>query len=103
MYTPVSPVIGNIYMGYFEELALGPECPIATPWWKRYVDIKCSPNSDDTLHTSVYRKTTHNDCYLDWNSNYQISAMKAVFHVLIYRAKKVSPQNSWQKKWTTSI
>ena len=38
MASPVSPVIGNIYMVYFEELALGPECPIPSPWWKRYVD-----------------------------------------------------------------
>ena len=36
MGSPVSPVIGNIYMEYSEELPLGPQCPI--PWWKRYVD-----------------------------------------------------------------
>ena len=35
---PVSPVIANIYMEYFEELAMGPQCLIPTPWWKRYVD-----------------------------------------------------------------
>ena len=38
MRTPVSPVIANIYMEYFEEIALYPQCPIPTPWWKRYVD-----------------------------------------------------------------
>ena len=38
MGSPVSPVIANIYMEYFEELALGPQCLIPTPWWKRYVD-----------------------------------------------------------------
>ena len=27
----VSPVITNIYMEYFEEMALGPQCPIPTP------------------------------------------------------------------------
>ena len=25
-------------MEYFEEIALGPECPIPSPWWKRYMD-----------------------------------------------------------------
>ena len=25
-------------MEYFEELGLGPKCPIPTPLWKRYVD-----------------------------------------------------------------
>ena len=34
----VSPFIANIYMEYFKEIALGPECTIPTPWWKRYVD-----------------------------------------------------------------
>ena len=29
---PVSPVIANIYMEYFEEIAVGPECCIPTPW-----------------------------------------------------------------------
>ena len=38
MGSPVSPVIANIYMEYFEELELGTQCPIPTPWGKRYVD-----------------------------------------------------------------
>ena len=32
------PSITDIYMEYFEELALGPQCPIPTPWLKRHVD-----------------------------------------------------------------
>ena len=35
---PVSPAIANIYMEYFEELALGAEYPVPAPWWKRYAD-----------------------------------------------------------------
>ena len=31
MGSEVSPVIANIYMEYFEELALGPQCPIPMP------------------------------------------------------------------------
>ena len=38
MGLPVSSVIANIYMEYFEEITLGPKCPIPTPWWKIYVD-----------------------------------------------------------------
>ena len=34
----VSPVIDNIYMEDFEELALGPECRIPIPWMTRHVD-----------------------------------------------------------------
>ena len=32
--SPVPPVIADISMVYFEELALGSECPIPTPLWK---------------------------------------------------------------------
>ena len=47
MGSPVSLVIANIYMEYFEELALGSECPIPTPWWKRYVDdVICITKKD---------------------------------------------------------
>ena len=38
MDSPVSPVIANIYMEYFKEASLCPECPIPTSPWKRYVD-----------------------------------------------------------------
>ena len=34
MGSQVSPGIANIYMEYFEEMALGHQCPIPTPWWK---------------------------------------------------------------------
>ena len=38
MGSPCSPVVANIYMEYFENLALGPELPIPVRDWKRYVD-----------------------------------------------------------------
>ena len=38
MGSPCSPVVANIYMEYFEELALGPEVPVPITEWKRYVD-----------------------------------------------------------------
>ena len=110
MGSPVCPVIANIYMEYFEEMTLGPQCPMPTPLWKRYLDYvisivkkgkvntlfyhlnsvdphtkftmktsgnngsipfldtKCSPNADSTISTSVFRKLTHTNCCLDWNS-----------------------------------
>ena len=39
MGSPCSPVVANIYMEYFEDLALGPELSIPVKEWKRYVDI----------------------------------------------------------------
>ena len=47
--SPVSPVIANIYMEYFEELALGPQCPIPIPWWQRYVDDVISITRKDQV------------------------------------------------------
>ena len=38
MGSPCSPVVANIYMEFFENLALGPKLPIPVKDWKRYVD-----------------------------------------------------------------
>ena len=38
MGSPYSPVVANIYMEYFKNLALGPELPVPVKEWKRYVD-----------------------------------------------------------------
>ena len=130
MGSPCSPVVANIYMKYFEDLALGPELPIPIKVWKRYVDdifsiipkgkrdiilnylnsnaphIKFTveqPNAVgaipflDTLRqpkgeeisVSVYRKLTHTDRYLDFNSSHPISAKKAVVRDLMDRAENV--------------
>ena len=38
MGSPCFPVVANIYMEYFEDMALGPELPLPIKEWKRYVD-----------------------------------------------------------------
>ena len=38
MGSPLSPVIVNIYIKYFEEIALYPQCLMPIPWWKRYLE-----------------------------------------------------------------
>ena len=125
-----SPVVANIYMEYFENLALGPELPIPVKDWKRYMDdvfsiipkgnrntmlqylnsinphIKFTieqPNEEggipflDTfpkpqgegIAVSVYRKPTHTDRYLDFNSSHPISAKRAVVRALMDWAENV--------------
>ena len=38
MGSPCSPVVANIYIEYYEDLALGHQLPIPIKEWKRYVD-----------------------------------------------------------------
>ena len=52
-------------------------------------DTKCNPNPNHTIHSSVYRKPTHTERYLDWNSNHPISAKWSVIQALTHRAKMV--------------
>ena len=130
MGSPCSPVVANIYMEYFEELALGPEVPVPIKEWKRYVDdvfsiipkvkrdillnylISIDPHikftveqpnvegaipfldtfpqpNGENISVSVYKKPTHMDRYLDFNSSHPISAKKAVVRALMDRAENV--------------
>ena len=47
---------------------------------------KCTPNSSES---TVYRKPTHTDRYLDYNSKHPIPAELSVIHTVIHRAKQV--------------
>ena len=49
----------------------------------------CSPNSSNTIYTTLYRKPTHKDRYLDWNSNCPTSAKRSVIQALTHRAGMV--------------
>ena len=51
-----------------------------------FLDTKCSPYSNHTIHTTVYRKPTYTDRYLDWNSNHPISTKGYVIQALTHRA-----------------
>ena len=124
MGSPCSPVVANIYMEYFEDLAISPELPIPIKEWKRYVDYIFSiipkgkwdtmlnylnsiepdikftveqPNMEgaipfsrtlpqpkgEEISVSVYRKPTHTDRYLDFNSSHPILAKRTLVRALI--------------------
>ena len=53
-----------------------------------YLDTLTKPTSN-SIEPTVYRKPTHTDRYLDYNSYQPISAKLSVFHTLIHRAKQV--------------
>ena len=55
-----------------------------------FLDTLITIQPDNTLNTTVYRKPTHTDQYLHWDSNHHITAKKSVFNTLAHRAKTVS-------------
>ena len=53
---------------------------------------------DNSLLTSVYRKPTHTDLYLHWNSHHQLSAKFSAITTLKHRAKTVCSNQLLLKK-----
>ena len=54
-----------------------------------FLDALVTPKTDGTLSTSVYRKPTHTNQYLQWDSHHAISAKYSVISTLFHRAKEV--------------
>ena len=64
-----------------------------------FLDTLVTIQPDNTLSTSVYRKPTHTDQYLHWDSNHNIMAKHSVYNTLAHRAKTVSStQDSLDKE-----
>ena len=55
-----------------------------------FLNTKVKPGPNKTIHTTVYRKPTHKDQYLHWDSNHFITAKNSVYNTLAHRAKVVS-------------
>ena len=54
-----------------------------------FLDTIVMPQPDNSLLTSVYRKPTHTDLYLHWNSHHHLSAKFSVINTLKHRAKTI--------------
>ena len=54
-----------------------------------FLDMLITPTEDGRLNTSVYRKPTHRDMYLKWDSHHPISSKYSVVGTLHHRAKTV--------------
>ena len=54
-----------------------------------FLDTLVSPGPDDILLTSVYRKPTHIDQQLQWDSHHSLPAKYNVFNTLTHRARRV--------------
>ena len=54
-----------------------------------FLDTIVKPEADDTLAITVYRKPTHTDQYLQWDSHHHLSAKFSVIHTLSHRVSTV--------------
>ena len=54
-----------------------------------FLDILITPRQDGSLKTTVYRKPTHTDLYLQWDSNHTITSKYSVVDTLHHRAQVI--------------
>ena len=52
-----------------------------------FLDLLITPKADGTLTTKVYRKPTHMDQYLQWDSNHDLASKYSVINTLTHRAR----------------
>ena len=54
-----------------------------------FLDILITPEEDGSLETSMFRRPTHTDLYLQWDSHHTIPSKYSVTGTLYHRAKTV--------------
>ena len=54
-----------------------------------FLDILVTPGRDGSLNTSVYRKPTHTDLYLQWDSHHTLTSKYCVIGTLQHRAQTI--------------
>ena len=63
-----------------------------------FLDTIVMPQPDGFLKTTVYRKPTHTDMYLHWDSYHHLSAKFSVINTLRHRAKTVCSNSQLLKE-----
>ena len=54
-----------------------------------FLDVLITPREDGSLDTTVYRKPTHTDLYLQWDSNHTLTSKYGVVGTLHHRAQLI--------------
>ena len=62
-----------------------------------FLDTLVTINGHGSLNIKVYRKPTHTDLYLQWDSHHSIAAKYSVINTLHHRAKAVCSKNQLLK------
>ena len=57
-----------------------------------------TPQEDGTLTTWVYRKPTHTDSYLHWDSHHNLACRYSVINTLTHKAKQCAPTLNCSRK-----
>ena len=66
-----------------------------------FLDTLVTPTSDGSLSTTIYRKPTHTNQYLQWDSHRAISKKYSVINSLLHRAKDIcSNQDQLEEEQT---
>ena len=70
-----------------------------------FLDMLIIPQEDGSFNTTIYRKPTHTDMYLQWDSQHPISSKYSVVGTLHHRAKTVCSNTNLlhQKEHSKSI
>ena len=69
-----------------------------------FLDTRITHHSDGSLTTTVFRKNTHTDKYLDFRSHHPLAHKVAVARTLFHRAEKICtdfPEKEKEKKHVT--
>ena len=54
-----------------------------------FLDVLVTPNEDGSLNSTVFRKPTHTDLYLQWVSHHTLPSKYSVIGTLLHRAKTI--------------
>ena len=67
------------------------------------LDTLLTPQSDGSLQATVYRKPTHTNQYLQWDSHHAISHNYSVISSLLHRAKDICSSKDLLEEEQTQI
>ena len=68
-----------------------------------FLDILVTPQSDGSLQTTVYIKSTHTSQYLQWDSHHAISNKYSVISSLLHKAKDIYSSKDLLEEEQTQI
>ena len=54
-----------------------------------FLDVLIIPREDGSVETTVYRKPTHTDLYLQWDSSHTLTSKYGVVGTLLHRAQQI--------------